>query len=66
MDLEIIILSEESQKEKDKYHTVLLICGILKKKKKRKGIGIYVTLPQGKDLFVTYPLPVPDFTSKNL
>ena len=38
----------------------------LKKKKERKGIGIYFTLPQGKDLFVTYPLPVPDFTSKNL
>ena len=28
MDLEIIILSEVSQTEKDKYHTILLICGI--------------------------------------
>ena len=28
MDLEIIILSEGSQTEKDKYHTVSLICGI--------------------------------------
>ena len=28
MDPEIIILSEVSQKEKDKYHMVLLICGI--------------------------------------
>ena len=28
MDLEIIILSEASQKEKDKYHMTLLICGI--------------------------------------
>ena len=28
MDLEIIILSEVSQKEKDKYHMVSLICGI--------------------------------------
>ena len=28
MDLEIIILSEESQTEKDKYHMVSLICGI--------------------------------------
>ena len=28
MDLEIIILSEVSQKEKDKYCTVSLICGI--------------------------------------
>ena len=28
MDLEIIILSEVSQKEKDKYHVILLIWGI--------------------------------------
>ena len=28
MDLEIIILSEVSQTEKDKYHIILLICGI--------------------------------------
>ena len=28
MDPEIIILSEVSQKEKDKYHTISLICGI--------------------------------------
>ena len=28
MDLEIIILSEVSQKEKGKYHMMLLICGI--------------------------------------
>ena len=28
MDLEIIILSEVSQTEKDKYHMKLLICGI--------------------------------------
>ena len=28
MDLEIIILSQESQKEKDKYHMLSLICGI--------------------------------------
>ena len=28
MDLEIIILSEVSQKEKDKYHMLSLICGI--------------------------------------
>ena len=32
MALEIIILSEESQTEKDKYHIISLICGILKKK----------------------------------
>ena len=28
MDLEIIILSEVSQKEKDKYHMISLMCGI--------------------------------------
>ena len=28
MQLEIIILSEASQKEKDKYHMISLICGI--------------------------------------
>ena len=28
MDLEIIILSEVSQTEKDKYHMIMLICGI--------------------------------------
>ena len=31
MDLEIIILSEVSQTEKDRYHMISLICGILKK-----------------------------------
>ena len=33
MDLDIIILSEVSQKEKNKYHMILLICGIIKKEK---------------------------------
>ena len=28
MDLEIIMLSEVSQKEKDKYYMIALICGI--------------------------------------
>ena len=28
MDLEIFILSEASQKEKDRYHMISLICGI--------------------------------------
>ena len=28
IDLEIIILSEINQKEKDKYHMISLICGI--------------------------------------
>ena len=30
MDLEMIILSEVSQTEKDKYHMISLICGLLK------------------------------------
>ena len=30
MDLEIVIQSEVSQKEKNKYHVISLICGILK------------------------------------
>ena len=33
-DLEIIMLSEVNQTEKDQYHMRSLICGILKKKKK--------------------------------
>ena len=28
MDLEIVILSEGSQTQKDKYHIILLICGL--------------------------------------
>ena len=28
MELETLILSEESQKEKDKYHMISLICGV--------------------------------------
>ena len=31
MDLEIVTLSEVSQTEKDKYHMILLTCGIFKK-----------------------------------
>ena len=31
MDLELIILSEVSQKEKDKYHIISFICGIQNK-----------------------------------
>ena len=31
MDLEIILLSEVSQTEKDKYHIISLTCGIFKK-----------------------------------
>ena len=37
MQLEIFILSEVSQKEKDKYHIVSLLCG-------RKGMYICVCL----------------------
>ena len=36
MDLEIVILSEVSQTQKDKHHMTSLICGILKKKKRHK------------------------------
>ena len=32
VDLEIIILSEVNHTQKDKYHMILLICGVLKKK----------------------------------
>ena len=45
MDLEIVILSEVSQTEKDKYHMISLICGIKKTKGtneliyKRRNIG---------------------------
>ena len=28
MDLEIVILSEKSHAEKEKYHMILLICGV--------------------------------------
>ena len=31
MDLDIVILSEVSQAQKDKYHMISLICGIYKK-----------------------------------
>ena len=40
MDLEIIILSEGSQKEKDKYHMIITYMWNLKKKKKvLKNLG---------------------------
>ena len=31
MDLEIITLNEVSQTKKDKYHSISLVCGIVKK-----------------------------------
>ena len=31
MDLEVVTLSEVSQTQKDKYHMISLICGILEK-----------------------------------
>ena len=31
VDIDTVILSEVSQTEKDKYHMILLLCGILKK-----------------------------------
>ena len=36
MDLESVIQSEVSQKEKNKYHLLTPIYGILKRKKKKK------------------------------
>ena len=43
MDLEMVILSEVSQTEKDEYHMILLIRGIQKKKKKGTNELIYKT-----------------------
>ena len=40
MDLEIAVPSEGSQTQKDKYHMIWLICGILKKK--RKGTNEFI------------------------
>ena len=37
MELEYIMLSEISQLEKDKYHTISLICGVEKTKQTNKG-----------------------------
>ena len=36
MELEIVILSEVSQTQKDKCHLISLTCGILKEKKGQK------------------------------
>ena len=33
MDPEIVIVSEDSQTQKDKYHMISLICGILRRKR---------------------------------
>ena len=38
-DLEDIMLSEISQKEKDKYHITSLICGILKQTQRPRAPG---------------------------
>ena len=38
MDLQIIILGEISQTEKDKHHTISLICGIWRKKKMQMNL----------------------------
>ena len=38
MDLVYIMLSEISQTEKDKYHLISVISGILKKKKKQANL----------------------------
>ena len=43
MDLDIIMLSEVSQTEKDKYHMISLMYGILREKKKDTSELIYKT-----------------------
>ena len=47
MDLEIIILSEVSQTEKNKFQVVSLTCGIYKEKKKNTNELIYKTEIEG-------------------
>ena len=42
-DLETVILSEVSQREKGKYHMISLICGIYLKKRKETNELIYKT-----------------------
>ena len=53
MDLEDALLSEISQTEKGKYHMILLMCGILKKKKKapryREETGGCQRQPEGSE-----------------
>ena len=52
MHLEIIVLSEVSQAKKDRYHMILLTCGILKKN--TKNLLSYVRLLT--DVLQTLPL----------
>ena len=54
-DLEIIILSEVNQKEKDKYHMISLVCEIFKndtneliKEKQTQTSKTNLRLPMGK------------------
>ena len=46
VDLEITILSEVSQTEVEKYHMILLICRILKKKKKKTVTNELICKPE--------------------
>ena len=46
MDLEIVILSEVSQTEKEKYHMISLTCGNLKKKKTQMNLFTKQKEPQ--------------------
>ena len=43
VDLEVIILNEVNQTEKDKYHMISLMYGILREKKKDTSELIYKT-----------------------
>ena len=49
MDLRVTILSEVNHTEKDKYHMILLICGILKKKKKKDTNDFFSFLLQNRN-----------------
>ena len=51
MDLEVDILSEESQTQEDKYHMISLICGILKNEKNEL---IYKTEVESRCRIQTY------------
>ena len=46
MNLEMTILSTVSQTEKDKYHTISVICGIKKNHHQKTGTNLW--LPKGK------------------
>ena len=52
MDLEGILLNEISQIEREKYYMILLICGILKKKRTKKNHRYSVNIHHSHRLVV--------------